>query len=163
MPRPAWLVCSLCFVPSCSVSLHVSQPLATLSGSASPSPDQQLTHPGAPLCLPPAETGKLLVRDNAIILSIEHVRLIITADKASLRGGWDGQRWGRTAGGRLDSRRVHPPQSRRVCFHDRMATRSRESMAVWQPAAVANACSAGSHPAAQVLIPREGYEHNPLR
>ena len=28
-----------------------------------------------------AETGKLLVRDNAIILSIEHVRLIITADK----------------------------------------------------------------------------------
>ncbi|KAL4458472.1 hypothetical protein ABPG75_013337 [Micractinium tetrahymenae] len=28
-----------------------------------------------------SETGKLLVRDNAIILSIEHVRLIITADK----------------------------------------------------------------------------------
>lgn len=27
-----------------------------------------------------SETGKILVRDNAIVLSIEHVRLIITAD-----------------------------------------------------------------------------------
>lgn len=49
-----------------------------------------VTHgPSAPLLLP-TETGKLLVRDNAIILSIEHVRLIITADKVRGAGstGW---------------------------------------------------------------------------
>lgn len=28
-----------------------------------------------------SETGKILVRDNAIVFSIEHVRLIITADQ----------------------------------------------------------------------------------
>lgn len=27
-----------------------------------------------------SETGKILVRDNAIVFSVEHVRLIITAD-----------------------------------------------------------------------------------
>ncbi|KAI7841968.1 hypothetical protein COHA_004495 [Chlorella ohadii] len=37
-----------------------------------------------------SETGKLLVRDNAIILSIEHVRLIITADKVLIpREGYE--------------------------------------------------------------------------
>ena len=39
---------------------------------------------------PRAETGKLLVRDNAIILSIEHVRLIISADKVLIpREGYE--------------------------------------------------------------------------
>ena len=32
-----------------------------------------------------SETGKILVRDNAIVFSIEHVRLIITADQVSSR------------------------------------------------------------------------------
>lgn len=37
-----------------------------------------------------SETGKLLVRDNAIILSIEYVRLIITADKVLIpREGYE--------------------------------------------------------------------------
>ncbi|EFN54353.1 hypothetical protein CHLNCDRAFT_135619 [Chlorella variabilis] len=37
-----------------------------------------------------SETGKLLVRDNAFILSIEHVRLIITADKVLIpREGYE--------------------------------------------------------------------------
>ena len=30
-----------------------------------------------------SETGKILVRDNAIVFSIEHVRLIITAEQVS--------------------------------------------------------------------------------
>ena len=37
-----------------------------------------------------SETGKLLVRDNAIVFSIEHVRLIITADAVIIpREGFD--------------------------------------------------------------------------
>lgn len=37
-----------------------------------------------------SETGKMLVRDNAIILSIEHVRLIVTADKVLIpREGYE--------------------------------------------------------------------------
>lgn len=37
-----------------------------------------------------SETGKLLVRDNAIVMSIEHVRLIITADLVIIpREGFD--------------------------------------------------------------------------
>lgn len=57
-------------------------------------------HPLLPLCSSlPTETGKLLVRDNAIILSIEHIRLIITADKVrglGAQAGWS--RW-RARGG----------------------------------------------------------------
>ena len=32
-----------------------------------------------------SETGKILVRDNAIVFSIEHVRIIITGDQVCLR------------------------------------------------------------------------------
>ncbi len=31
-----------------------------------------------------SETGKILVRDNAIVFSIEHVRIIITGDQVCL-------------------------------------------------------------------------------
>ena len=37
-----------------------------------------------------SETGKILVRDNAIVFSIEHVRLILTADVVIVpREGFD--------------------------------------------------------------------------
>lgn len=37
-----------------------------------------------------SETGKILVRDNAIVISIEHVRLIVTADLVIVpREGFD--------------------------------------------------------------------------
>ncbi len=37
-----------------------------------------------------SETGKILVRDNAIVFSVEHVRLIVTADAVIIpRDGFD--------------------------------------------------------------------------
>ncbi len=35
-----------------------------------------------------SETGKILVRDNGIVVSVEHVRLIIMAEQARSPGCW---------------------------------------------------------------------------
>ena len=98
-----------------------------------------------------AETGKLLVRDNAIILSIEHVRLIITADKVGSRpctallvcSGWSGRRLERRLRGLLPL--------------PTLPTDPSAAEAMFLPSLP----PPPDFP--QVLVPREGYEHNPLR
>ena len=46
-----------------------------------------------------SETGKILVRDNAIVFSIEHVRIIITGDQVRLAATAGARCW--LAHGRL--------------------------------------------------------------
>ena len=64
-----------------------------------------------------SETGKILVRDNAIVFSVEHVRLIITADSVIIpQTGFERSPLSNRFAAMLEESIIEASQEKQVCW-----------------------------------------------
>ena len=64
-----------------------------------------------------SETGKVLVRDNAIVFSVEHVRLIITADSVIIpQTGFERSPLSNRFAAMLEESIIEASQEKQVCW-----------------------------------------------